>query len=66
MSADLGLSDAVFDSERVFFSGIFSARDPRFFDRRTVEARRWIARILLTWGLSAILVGFVRTQRDSI
>ena len=64
MSADLGFSDAVFGfGAGIFFLGYFLLEIPGSLIVERWSARRWIARILLTWGLAAILVGFVQTPR---
>ncbi len=62
MSAALGFSEAVFGfGAGVFFAGYFLLEIPGALIVERWSARRWIARILVTWGLCTILVGFVRT-----
>jgi MFS family permease len=43
----------------LFFLGYFVAEIPSNLILNKVGARRWIARILLTWGIIAALTGFV-------
>ena len=65
MSADLGFSDAVFGfGAGIFFLGYFLLEIPGALIVEHWSARRWIARILLTWGTCTILVGFVRTDNE--
>jgi MFS family permease len=60
MLKDLGFSDAVFGfGAGLFFFGYFLAEIPSNLILNKVGARRWIARILLTWGIIAALSGFV-------
>lgn len=62
MMADQGFSEAVFGlGAGIFFVGylLFEIPGALIVERRS--ARRWMARILITWGLCAILVGFVKT-----
>src|SRR5262245_13949518 len=65
MSADLGFSDAVFGfGAGIFFLGYFLLEIPGALIVERWSARRWIARILFTWGTCTILVGFVQTARQ--
>jgi len=65
MSADLGFSDAVFGfGAGIFFLGYFLLEIPGALIVERWSARRWIARILLTWGSCTIVVGFVRTDNQ--
>ena len=51
MAGDLGLSDAVYGfGAGVFFIGYFLFEVPSNLILARVGARRWIARIMLTWG----------------
>jgi len=62
MTTDLGFSDAVFGfGAGVFFIGYFLLEIPGALIIERWSARRWLARILVTWGLCTVLVGFVRT-----
>ena len=52
MASDLGLSDAVYGfGAGVFFFGYFLFEVPSNLILARVGARKWIARIMLTWGL---------------
>jgi ACS family tartrate transporter-like MFS transporter len=56
----LGFSSAVFGfGAGVFFVGYFVAELPSNLILAKVGARRWIARILLTWGIISALTAFV-------
>jgi ACS family tartrate transporter-like MFS transporter len=56
----LGFSSAVFGfGAGVFFVGYFLAELPSNLILAKVGARRWIARILLTWGIISALTAFV-------
>jgi ACS family tartrate transporter-like MFS transporter len=62
MIADLKFSEAVFGlGAGVFFMGYFLLEIPGALIVERWSARLWIARILATWGLFTVLVGFVRT-----
>lgn len=65
MSRDLGFSDSVFSlGAGVFFVGYFLLEIPGAIIVERWSARRWIARILITWGLVTIGMGFVHTSRQ--
>jgi MFS transporter, ACS family, tartrate transporter len=56
----LGFTNAVFGfGAGLFFLGYFLAEIPSNLILNKVGARRWIARILFSWGLIAALTGFV-------
>jgi MFS family permease len=58
MASDLGLSDAVYGfGAGVFFFGYFLFEVPSNLILARVGARKWIARIMLTWG--AVSAAFV-------
>jgi ACS family tartrate transporter-like MFS transporter len=60
MNKALGFSSAVFGfGAGVFFVGYFLAELPSNLILAKVGARRWIARILLTWGIISGLTAFV-------
>jgi ACS family tartrate transporter-like MFS transporter len=62
MMADRGFSEAVFGfGAGIFFVGYLLFEIPGALIVERWSARRWMARILITWGLCAVLVGFVRT-----
>lgn len=60
MNKALGFSEAVFGfGAGVFFVGYFIAEIPSNLILNKVGARKWIARILLTWGIISGLTAFV-------
>jgi MFS family permease len=60
MNKALGFSSAVFGfGAGVFFVGYFLAEVPSNLVLNNVGARKWIARILLTWGIISGLTAFV-------
>lgn len=60
MQNALGFSEAVFGfGAGVFFIGYFLAEIPSNLVLNSVGARKWIARILLTWGIISGLTAFV-------
>jgi ACS family tartrate transporter-like MFS transporter len=62
MTAELHFSEAVFGfGAGIFFIGYLLLEIPGAIIVERWSARRWIARILITWGICATLVGFVRT-----
>jgi MFS family permease len=59
MNAELGLSATLFGvASGVFFIGYLLLEVPSNLMLRRFGARRWIARILLTWGIVATAVAF--------
>jgi ACS family tartrate transporter-like MFS transporter len=62
MSGDLGFSEEVFGfGAGVFFFGYFLLEIPGALIVERWSARKWLARILITWGLFTISVGMVRS-----
>jgi D-galactonate transporter len=62
MSADLGLSDAVYGfGAGIFFLGYFIFEIPSNLILHKVGARVWIARIMITWGIISALTMFITT-----
>jgi ACS family tartrate transporter-like MFS transporter len=62
MTADLHFSEAVYGfGAGIFFLGYLLLEIPGALIVERWGARRWFARILVTWGLCTIVVGFVRT-----
>jgi MFS family permease len=60
MNQQLGFSNAVFGfGAGLFFFGYFLAEIPSNLILNTFGARRWFARILLTWGIISGLTAFV-------
>jgi ACS family tartrate transporter-like MFS transporter len=61
MNRELGLSSEQYGLlSGIFFCGYFLFEIPSNLILHRVGARAWIARILVTWGLVAVLTGFVR------
>jgi len=62
MSADLRFSDAVFGlGAGIFYAGYILLEIPGALIVERWSARIWIARIMISWGLCTIIVGFVNT-----
>jgi ACS family tartrate transporter-like MFS transporter len=62
MTADLHFSEAVYGfGAGIFFIGYLLLEIPGALIVERWGARWWFARILVTWGLCTIVVGFVRT-----
>ena len=60
---DLGFSNAIFGfGAGLFFVGYFLAEVPSNLILDKVGARRWLARILLTWGIISAITAFVTTE----
>jgi len=65
MSADLGFSDRVYGlGVGIFFVGYVLFEIPGAIIVERWSARKWLARIMVTWGLVTILTGFVHTARQ--
>ncbi len=62
MSHNLGFTDRVFGlGAGIFFAGYFLFEIPGALIVERWSARKWIARILVTWGLVTILVSMIHT-----
>jgi ACS family tartrate transporter-like MFS transporter len=62
LERDLGFAANVFGfGAGIFFVGYFILEIPGALIVERFGARRWMARILVTWGIAASLVGLVRT-----
>ncbi|MGV7213745.1 MFS transporter [Bradyrhizobium sp. UFLA05-112] len=60
MNQDLGISPSEFGwSAGLFFFGYFLAEVPSNLALQAIGARKWIARILITWGLLSAGTAFV-------
>src|SRR5919202_4939841 len=60
MNRDLGLSPSEFGwSAGLFFFGYFLAEVPSNLALQAIGARKWIARILITWGVISAATAFV-------
>ncbi len=65
MSADLGLSGRAYGlGVGIFFIGYVLFEIPGAIIVERWSARKWMARIMITWGLVTILSGFVRTPNQ--
>jgi len=65
MMTDRGFSEAVFGfGAGIFFVGYLLFEIPGALIVEHWSARRWMTRILITWGLCAVFVGFVRTANQ--
>src|SRR5437773_3690558 len=65
MSNDLGFSEAVYGlGAGLFFLGYFLLEVPGALIVQKFGARRWTARIMITWGICTILVGLVHTANQ--
>ena len=65
MSADLGFSEAVFGlGAGIFYAGYVLLEIPGALIVERWSARIWMARIMITWGLCTVLVGFVHTANQ--
>lgn len=62
MAGDLQFSDAVYGfGAGIFFLGYFLLEVPSNVILHKVGARRWISRIMITWGLISCATIFIRT-----
>jgi ACS family tartrate transporter-like MFS transporter len=62
MAADLKFSEQVFgDGIGIFFIGYLLLEIPGALLVEHWSARKWFSRILISWGLCAVLMAFVRT-----
>src|SRR5450755_3440576 len=62
MSADLGFSDRVYGlGVSIFYLTYVLFEIPGAIITERWSARKWIARIMISWGLVTILTGFVHT-----
>lgn len=63
MNADIGLSSAAFGmGAGIFFIGYFLFEVPSNLILHRVGARRWIARIMFTWGAVSMAMALVRDE----
>ncbi|HZR31402.1 MAG TPA: MFS transporter [Terriglobales bacterium] len=65
MPHDLGFSDGVLGfGAGIFFLGYFLLEIPGALIVERWSARRWICRIMVSWGLVTILMAFIHTARQ--
>jgi ACS family tartrate transporter-like MFS transporter len=65
MSADLGFSDRIYGlGSGIFFIGYVLFEIPGAIIVERWSARKWMARIMITWGVVTILTGFMHTARQ--
>jgi ACS family tartrate transporter-like MFS transporter len=65
MSADLGFSEAVFGfGAGIFYVGYILLEIPGALIVERWSARIWMARIMITWGICTVFVGFVNTANQ--
>jgi ACS family tartrate transporter-like MFS transporter len=65
MSADLRFSDSVYGlGSGIFFISYVLFEVPGAIIVERWGARKWMARIMITWGMVTILTGFVRTAQQ--
>jgi len=65
MKGDLSFTDEVLGfGAGVFFWGYFLLEIPGSVLVEKWSARRWIARIMISWGIVAMLMGFVQTKNQ--
>src|ERR1043165_9014982 len=63
MKGDLGLTDDVLGlGAGIFFIGYFLLEIPGSILVEKWSARGWIARIMISWGIVAVLMGFIETK----
>ena len=65
MSADLGFSDRIFGlGAGIFFVGYVLFEIPGAIIVERWSARKWIARIMISWGIVTVVTGFVHTAHQ--
>src|SRR5437660_5516723 len=65
MPHDLGFSPSVIGfGAGIFFLGYFLLEIPGALIVERWGARRWIARIMISWGLITVLMAFIHTERQ--
>jgi ACS family tartrate transporter-like MFS transporter len=65
MKGDLSFTDEILGfGAGIFFWGYFLLEIPGTILVEKWSARRWIARIMISWGIVAVLMGFVQTKNQ--
>jgi ACS family tartrate transporter-like MFS transporter len=65
MTSELGFSDGVFGlGSGIFFAGYVLLEIPGTLLVELWSARKWIARIMISWGLVGSLTGFIHTAHE--
>jgi len=65
MSADLGFSDRIFGfGAGIFFFGYVLFEIPGAVIVERWSARKWMTRIMVSWGIVTILTGFIQTAHQ--
>ena len=65
MPGDLGFSDKVVGlGAGIFFLGYFLLEIPGALIAERWSARRWIARIMISWGIATVFMAFIHTSRQ--
>jgi MFS transporter, ACS family, tartrate transporter len=65
MPRDWGLSDRSFGvGAGIFFFGYFLLEIPGALIAERWSARRWIARIMISWGILTVLLAFIHSARQ--
>jgi len=65
MKGDLGFTDDVMGfGAGIFFIGYFLLEIPGSILVEKWSARGWIARIMISWGIVAIMMGFIQTKNQ--
>lgn len=63
MTGDLGFTAEVFGfGAGIFFFGYFLFEIPGSYLVETWSARKWLARIIFTWGIIAVAMGFIQNE----
>src|SRR6202048_5565203 len=65
MPHDLGFSDHVIGfGAGIFFVGYFLLEIPGALIAERWSARRWIARIMVSWGIATVMMAFIHSSRQ--